>query len=79
MAQQEKKKCTVAGRKSSKPAFKRYWAEGRYRHRRLRRIERHIAAHPGDLTAPAALRRIEDEAYRVPESGIGMTLPRRAR
>lgn len=59
----ERKTCKTVGRNSSKPTTRRYWAEGRYRKRRLKRIEAHILAHPNDLSAPGHLGRIEQEVY----------------
>ena len=60
----EKRTCTVAGRNANKPTTKRYWASNRYQRRREARIKKHILLHPNDLTAPANLRRIEDEPIR---------------
>ena len=64
-APQEKKKCVSSGRHADQPSHKRYRAEGRAMRRQFERIERHIAAHPNDATAPAALARLEAARFGV--------------
>lgn len=72
----EKKSCAKAGRNASKPTRKRYWAAQRLQKRREARIKKHILLYPNDKTAPAHLRRVEDEPIRHMLK-VDATLPNR--
>lgn len=72
----ERKACAKSGRNARSPSRRRYWAMQRLQKRREARIKRHILAHPNDLTAPPALRRVEDEPVRhIVNLDIGYRLP----
>lgn len=59
----ERKSCNKTGRNARKPTRLRYWASKRLQVHREARLAKHIARFPGDLTAPAHLRRIEDAPF----------------